>query len=159
MTAIRLQSFRSLLDTGFIDLRPLTILVGRNSSGKSSFLRFLPLLRQSVEARTTGPIQWYGDYVDFGGFKETRSTFSDDDEMRLGFRTTLEPDGDWRSIWHNPFEASLGRSSASGSIPCNVTLAIVPDRKDATVTRFRSVELPQRARRAGRLVVRVSRAA
>ena len=89
MTAIRLQSFRSLGDTDFVEFRPLTILVGRNSSGKSSFLRFLPLLRQSLETRTTGPIQWYGDYVDFGGFEETHSTFSADDEMRFGFRTTL----------------------------------------------------------------------
>ena len=71
MRAIRLRSIRSLSDTGFVELRPLTILVGRNSSGKSTFLRILPLLRQSVEARTTGPIQWYGDYVDFGGFEET----------------------------------------------------------------------------------------
>lgn len=141
MTAIRLQSFRCLLDTGFVELRPITILVGRNSSGKSSFLRFLPLLRQSVEARTTGPIQWFGDYVDFGGFKETHSTFSDNDEMRLGFRTVLGPDGDWRRLLHSPFEAPLGRSSALGSIPCSVTLAIVPDPKDTTVTRFRSVEI------------------
>ena len=141
MTAIRLQSFRCLLDTGFVELRPLTILVGRNSSGKSSFLRFLPLLRQSVEARTTGPIQWYGDYVDFGGFKETHSTFSKADEMRLGFRTTLSADGGWRSALRNPLGASLGRPSALGPIPCSVTLAIVPDPKDATVTRFRSVEI------------------
>ena len=141
MTAIRLQSFRCLLDTDFVELRPLTILVGRNSSGKSSFLRFLPLLRQSVEARTTGPIQWYGDYVDFGGFKETHSTFSDGDEMRLGFRTTLEPDPSRQSILRNPFHAPIGRSSALGSIPCSVTLAIVPDPKDATVTRFRSVQI------------------
>jgi len=141
VTAIRLESFRSLLDTGFVELRPLTILVGRNSSGKSSFLRFLPLLRQSVEARTTGPIQWYGEYVDFGGFKETRSTFSDDDEMRLGFRMTVNPEGDWRSSYlRRRLRASGGRSSAS-EIPCNVTLAIVPDPKDATVTRFKSVEL------------------
>ena len=63
MNAIRLERFRSLADTGFVKLRPLTVLVGRNSSGKSSFLRFLPLLRQSVEARTSGPIQWYGNYV------------------------------------------------------------------------------------------------
>lgn len=70
MKAIRLESFRCLHDTGFVTIRPITILVGRNSSGKSSFLRFLPLLRQSVDAPTTGPIQWYGDHVDFGGSRD-----------------------------------------------------------------------------------------
>lgn len=141
MTAIRLQSFRSFLDTGFVDLRPLTILVGKNSSGKSSFLRFLPLLRQSVETRTRGPIQWHGEYVDFGSFKETHSTFSDNDEIRLGFRTTLDPDPDWRSGLYNPFRASLGRSSTLGSIPCSVTLAICPDPEDTVVAWLRSVEI------------------
>lgn len=142
MTAIRLQSFRSLLDTGFVELRPLTILVGENSSGKSSFLRFLPLLRQSVEARTTGPILWHGEYVDFGGFEETHSTFCDDNEIRLGFRMTLGADEDrLGSFWHRRLEASLGRSRALGPIPCSVTLAILPEPKDAAVARFRSVEI------------------
>ena len=141
MTAIRLQSFRCLRDTGFVELRPLTILVGRNSSCKSSFLRFLPLLRQSIEARTRGPIQWGGEYVDFGGFEETHSTFSDDDEIRLGFRTKLDPDPGPGSGFFNPFRASLGRSSTLGSIPCSVTLAICPDPEDTVVAWFRSVEM------------------
>lgn len=142
MTAIRLQSFRSLLDTGFVELRPLTILVGKNSSGKSSFLRFLPLLRQSVEARTTGPLQWYGEFVDFGGFEETHSTFSDDDEIRLGFRMTLGADDDRLGrFWYRRLEAFLGRSRSMGAIPCTVTLAIVPEPKDAAIARSRSVEI------------------
>ena len=144
MTAIRLQSFRSLLDTGFVELRPLTILVGKNSSGKSSFLRFLPLLRQSVEARTRGPILWHDEhkYVDFGGFEETHSTFSDDEEIRLGFRMTLGADDDRLGrFWYKRLEESLGRSKTPGPIPCSVTLAILPEPKDATVTRFKSVEI------------------
>jgi hypothetical protein len=138
MTAIRLQSFRSLGDTDFVEVRPLTILVGRNSSGKSSFLRFLPLLRQSVETRTTGPIQWYGDYVDFGGFEETHSTFSANDEMRFGFRTTLGDRPRPSSFVHfDPFEAL----AFSRQTVCEVTIGIVPDPKDASVTRFKSVRL------------------
>ena len=52
MRSIRLKNFRSFEDTGRIELKPITILVGANSSGKSSFLRFFPLLRQTVEAMT-----------------------------------------------------------------------------------------------------------
>ena len=51
-----------------IELKPITLLVGRNSSGKSSFLRALPLLKQSVTTRTRSPILWWGDFVDFGSF-------------------------------------------------------------------------------------------
>jgi AAA15 family ATPase/GTPase len=43
MDAIRLKNLRSLEDTGFIDLKPITFLLGSNSSGKSTFLRSLPL--------------------------------------------------------------------------------------------------------------------
>lgn len=70
METIRLTNFRSLMDTGRIELRPLTILVGANSSGKSSFLRFFPLLRQTYLSTSKSPLLWFsstGD-VDFGDF-------------------------------------------------------------------------------------------
>lgn len=69
--SLRLQNFRSFVDTGTIELRPLTVLVGANSAGKSSFLRLFPLLKQTVEAPSSGPLLWYGGtgrYVDFGDF-------------------------------------------------------------------------------------------
>jgi len=72
MDKIRLQNFRSLKDTGVIDIKPLTLLVGKNSSGKSSFLRFFPLLQQSLEESKHGPILWYKEQgVDFGDFETT----------------------------------------------------------------------------------------
>lgn len=142
MKAIKLESFRSLGDTGFVDLRPLTVLVGRNSSGKSSFLRFLPLLRQSIEARTTGPIQWYGDYVDYGGFKETVSSFSSENEIRFGFRLNIEPEIVEHRFYpaqryHPHDEPAQPRTSAE----CELTLKIIPDPKDNSVTRFRAINL------------------
>lgn len=71
---IRIQNVRSLKDTGEIKLSPITLLVGENSSGKSTFLRMFPLLKQSICKRTNGPVLWAGDvddYVDFGSFSET----------------------------------------------------------------------------------------
>lgn len=72
MDRIRLQNFRSLQDTGEIKIKPLTLLVGKNSSGKSSFLRFFPLIKQSLEESKHGPILWYKEKgVDFGDFETT----------------------------------------------------------------------------------------
>lgn len=140
--AIRLESFRALVDTGFVSLRPLTVLVGKNSSGKSSFLRFLPLLRQSVEARTTGPIQWYGDYVDFGGFDETLSSSSDDKAIRFGFRLTLDPHSLRRRLGSAYLYGPKRRKTDTlRPVSCELTLTIVPDPKDNSVTRFRSIAL------------------
>lgn len=68
LNSIRIQNLRSLVDTGDIELKPLTILVGRNSVGKSTFARTFPLIRQSCEAQKKSPVLWYGRLVDFGDF-------------------------------------------------------------------------------------------
>lgn len=71
LLSLRLRNFRSLRDTGELTLRPIVVLVGANSSGKSSLLRFFPLLRQTEEGRSSGPLLWFAErgYVDFGDFK------------------------------------------------------------------------------------------
>lgn len=71
MRSLRLKNFRSFNDTGRNELRPINILVGSNSSGKSSYLRFFPLLRQTVETSTRSPLLWYGGMLDFGDFSKT----------------------------------------------------------------------------------------
>ena len=71
---LQLMNIRSLKDTGAIPILPITVLVGENSSGKSTFLRIFPLIKQSIQKKTNGPILWAGDvddYVDFGSFEET----------------------------------------------------------------------------------------
>ncbi|MDQ0204967.1 DUF3696 domain-containing protein [Pectinatus haikarae] len=68
MDKIAIRNLRSLKDTGDIELKPITVLVGRNSSGKSTFLRSFPLLKQSIETNTAEPLLWFGNYVDFGDF-------------------------------------------------------------------------------------------
>ncbi len=84
---IRIQNVRSLKDTGDVPLSPITLLVGENSSGKSTFLRTFPLIRQSISKRTDGPILWAGDvddYVDFGSFEEA-VTNDESTNMTLSF--------------------------------------------------------------------------
>lgn len=46
MDTLQLTNYRKFKDTGVIHLKPITFLVGANSSGKSSFLKFFPLLKQ-----------------------------------------------------------------------------------------------------------------
>jgi predicted ATPase len=60
--------------------------VGRNSSGKSTFLRAFPLLRQSVETATESPILWYrADYVDFGSIQDAINDRSNDRRVTFEF--------------------------------------------------------------------------
>lgn len=83
MESIRLRNIRSLADTGQISLKPITLLLGQNSSGKSTVLRTLPLLLQSIRTRSNAPILWYGDLVDFGSVREVRSTFALDQAVQF----------------------------------------------------------------------------
>ena len=62
------KNLRSVDIIPSIELRPITILLGRNNVGKSTFLQTLPLLRQSSDVRTIGPIYWNGEFVDFGDY-------------------------------------------------------------------------------------------
>ena len=72
MNYVRIKNLRSLKDTHEIEMKKINLLVGSNSSGKSTFLRVFPLLKQSFRKRINGPILWGGDddYVDFGSFGE-----------------------------------------------------------------------------------------
>ncbi|MDU1538291.1 MAG: AAA family ATPase [Paeniclostridium sordellii] len=71
MYKIRIKNLRSLKDTEELEIKPLTIVVGKNSSGKSTLLRFFPLMKQTLETRRNEPILWYSNsYVDFGSFEE-----------------------------------------------------------------------------------------
>lgn len=71
---VRIQNLRSLVDTGFVEIKPLTILLGSNSSGKSTFLRSFPLFKQSVNKPLREPISWFDDsLVDFGDFETAKS--------------------------------------------------------------------------------------
>lgn len=68
MDSIRFNNYRCFVDTGDVKIKPLTFLLGANSSGKSSFLEFFPLLKQSVGIRRNGVFLWYANDVDFKDF-------------------------------------------------------------------------------------------
>lgn len=81
ITSVQIKNLRSLRDTGMVGIKPITILVGANSSGKSTFLRSFPLLTQSVIKSLRGSISWFDDsYVDFGDFNTAKCKFVGDDK-------------------------------------------------------------------------------
>jgi predicted ATPase len=92
MRSLRLKNFRSLVDTGRIELRPLTVLVGANSSGKSSFLRFFPLLRQTYKKSAASPLLWFADPgLDFGDFSKVVRRGAEPREIEVEFEIELPP--------------------------------------------------------------------
>lgn len=79
------KNLRSLQQMPCVELRPITILVGRNGGGKSTFLRSFPLLRQSITVRSSAPILWYGQYVDYGDFNAAVSQGNSDNTIGFEF--------------------------------------------------------------------------
>ena len=66
ITKIAVSGFKSLAEECTIDIRPLTILAGANSSGKSSIMQPLLMLKQTLEALyDPGPLLIDGPYVQF----------------------------------------------------------------------------------------------
>lgn len=60
ITRIAVEGFKSIAKRQEIEIRPLTILAGANSSGKSSIMQPLLMLKQTLEATTDpGPL-WIG---------------------------------------------------------------------------------------------------
>ena len=105
MLSLRLKNFRSLVDTGRIELRPLTVLVGANSSGKSSFLRFFPLLRQTYKKSAASPLLWFADPgLDFGDFSKVVRRGADPREIEVEIEIVLPRLGGSRGAteWSTP---------------------------------------------------------
>lgn len=87
--AIRLENFMAFADTGWIELRPITLLFGRNSSGKSAIIRALRLLRQNLEQPTDDryTLRLNSEYgVELGDYKETVHGKETERVMRFHFR-------------------------------------------------------------------------
>jgi len=56
-----------------IDIKPITVLVGNNSSGKSSLIRILSVLKQSALARLSGPITFVDPVADYGNIENIKN--------------------------------------------------------------------------------------
>lgn len=72
LTAIRIGNFKAFAETQRIPVRPLTLIYGANSSGKSSVLHSMVLARHAQE---TGDLDVHrtnvgGESVDLGGFRQ-----------------------------------------------------------------------------------------
>jgi predicted ATPase len=70
---IGVTNLRSLRSIPPLRIAPITVLLGKNSVGKSTFARVFPLFRQSAERKKQSPVLWFGNLVDFGSLARTVS--------------------------------------------------------------------------------------
>ena len=91
VTAIRLENFMAFRDTGWIELRPICLLFGPNSSGKSVIIRALRLLRQSLDCpEELCPLLFVAENgLDQGTFLDTVNRQASSQSIAFSFRCEL----------------------------------------------------------------------
>jgi predicted ATPase len=89
---LRIENFKAWRDTGTLELAPLTILFGPNSSGKSSINHLLVMLKQTVRSPDRNSVFDLGDEtttpVNLGSFRDL--------VFRHELKRTVEFDLRWR---------------------------------------------------------------
>ena len=70
LTGLQIFNLKSLKKTQNLDIKPITFLVGPNSSGKSSFFQSILLLRQTIRNKDQKSALVLQDYIDLGSFKD-----------------------------------------------------------------------------------------
>ncbi|MEQ1933642.1 MAG: AAA family ATPase [Fimbriimonadaceae bacterium] len=74
LKAVELENFRAFSKQVRFDFKPITVLIGRNNSGKSTLLKWLQMARQSV--RGTSEHEFLcpnGDHVALGAWNDARN--------------------------------------------------------------------------------------
>ncbi len=129
---LEVGNFKAFRDMQSVPLRPITLIFGANSSGKSSLLHALLLLRHGVEA---GDWDAYrtglgGDSVDLGGFENFVHRHELDEPAHLG---VLVEEGTSEVITADPTDASVD-SGARRFERLGISLELgVPEARDVSV--------------------------
>ncbi|SDG53526.1 AAA family ATPase [Pelagibacterium luteolum] len=109
----KLQNFKSYRNEQNIELAPITILAGANSSGKSTIIQSILLLKQTLQYGSQNrPLTLNGPLLRLGSFNDIRSIGSEAEPLRISFtyeNEIEEADGIYPSVWQSSFKRrSLG---------------------------------------------------
>lgn len=90
---LRISNFRLFDDEVTLRFRPITVLIGRNNSGKSSIVKFLLMLQQSLEGGSLGVgspnlLQSYGERVRFGSFESLKNSLTQKQQLEFELRVS-----------------------------------------------------------------------
>lgn len=91
---IELENFRIFAERVSLQLRPITVLIGRNSAGKSTLIKFLLMLQQSMDASEEDFLKTDGDRIKLGDFSQLRNSRRQSGKLQfnLDYSTTDLPD-------------------------------------------------------------------
>lgn len=86
ISKIHLKNFKALRDTGELEIKPITFLVGPNSSGKTSLIQAILALRQTVRSQDPHtPLILDDDYINLGSYRDAVFGHDEQNEIFIGF--------------------------------------------------------------------------
>ena len=97
LTELKLSNFRIFDDEVTVRFRPITVLIGRNNSGKSSIVKFLLMLQQSAEYGRSQFLTPEGGRVSLGAFRALKNSKTKN-KRNLEFELTAKSNSEY--VYH-----------------------------------------------------------
>lgn len=127
LTALRIGNFKAFAAAQRVPLRPITLVCGANSAGKSIILHALALAHHAVETGEldTQCTQIGGESIDLGGFRQYVHRRERERPVELAFESTPGASRGaaqlLRAAREVVVELAIGAGSRAGSRPSSAT--------------------------------------
>jgi len=102
LNEITLENFRAYNSPVTVHFAPITVLIGRNSAGKSTLLKFLLMLQQTIESAGDQFFVTEGSHVRLGRWRDSKSSKSaagKNFRYSISLHTDELPPKDIRHLW------------------------------------------------------------
>lgn len=135
---LKISNFRGFCKEVAVRFAPITVLIGRNNSGKSSIIKFLLMLQQSTNPGNSKFLTSSGERVDLGPFADLKNSRSKN--QHLHFQLDVEqrsPGYEVKQYVDMLTESQSGQASSAHSgvtYSVNATVPYGRDEKEKPVT-------------------------
>ncbi len=145
-----IQNFKAILDSGELKLAPVTVLAGRNSSGKSSLIQSILMIAQTLSNRIpdrallpNGPIVQLGTFEDILSEQTNLRTLVVGFTLETGKEESVKITSQFRSASSNGESVSAIEASKVNveSVELDVTPSRLYDDFRMAIRRLSSIEL------------------
>lgn len=94
LNKISLHNFKAFQEMKELEIKNLTVIVGRNSCGKSSLIQSLLLLKQTLDSQSNTPLCLDGKYLKFSNLKELSFGLPKINSAKIGYELFLNSEKD-----------------------------------------------------------------
>lgn len=115
LTELSISNFRIFDDEITVRFRPITILIGRNSSGKSSIIKFLLMLQQSTDQGSPRFLSTDGPSVNLGVFSKLKNSLTRKRSLSFNLvsRSDIRPGGWLPALLGSDLDSLIYRAKAT----------------------------------------------